>query len=449
MYICDIINHMRRLAYKQLLAWKAKKYRKPLIIKGARQVGKTHLLTTFAKEEFSKHHYFNFELDSALSVIFEKNLDPIRVIKELAFHQKCDIDINKDVVIFDEIQACQKALTSLKYFNEQMSELAICAAGSLLGIHLSKGSFPVGQVDWLALYPLTFEEFLLGVGDDRSVAMLQESRVSHHIPDVVHQHLWEQLKTYFVVGGLPEVIMVYKNNDTQSYDSLDAVRQVQSRLIDAYYADIAKHSGKINAMHIDRVWRSVPAQLMNTIDGSANKYKFKGVIPGINRYSSMMGVFDWLENAGLILKTHIVNHIEHPLSAYVKENSFKVFMFDVGLLGAMARLAPTTILSYDYGTYKGYFAENYVAQAMTTAFQQPLISWQAKVAEVEFVREVGGHIIPVEVKAGNVAKAKSLKSYCHQYAPKNSVILSARNMRVDVDNNLWQLPLYCAHYYIE
>lgn len=435
---------MNRDLLSHLLQWKIKKDRKPLILKGARQVGKTFLLKAFGSEYFPQCHYINFEKDLALEKLFERNLDPKRIIDELSFYLDHPINIQQDLVIFDEIQACPKALTSLKYFYEDMPALALCAAGSLLGIHLNSGSFPVGKTDFMYMHPLTFTEFLSGIGDEKSAFFIKNISTQTTISDLIHQHLWDRFKLYLIVGGLPEIVDTYRQHQDNVYQALQTVRTKQHELINGYYADIAKHSGKVNAMHVDRIWQSIPSQLARTENGSATKFKFKGVISGIDRYSRLANVIDWLEGAGLIIKVQIAHSAQLPLTAYTKENAFKLFLFDVGILGAMSDLSPKTIFDYDYGTYKGYFAENFVAQEFLTASEKPLYGWQEGTAEVEFLREIHGDIIPIEVKSGWVTQTKSLKVFAQKYRPKFQTIMSANHLFIDKKHHIYRYPLYLA-----
>ncbi len=438
---------MRRVIEQQLVEWKEKPDRKPLILKGVRQSGKTFTLLAFGKMYFSKVHYVNFEKDAHYASAFEQDLDPQRLIRELGFYLNTDIDIHRDLVIFDEIQACAKALTSLKYFCEDLPELAICSAGSLLGVYLGPVSFPVGKVDMLEMHPMSFEEFLEAVGDHRSVEYLQSVTRETKISDLVHHHLWTQLKYYFVVGGLPEVITIFVKYQTDHYVALTKVREKQEALGLMYNADMAKHSGKVNAMHIDRVWKAVPHQMMSAQDGSALKFKFREVVPGVERYTQLAGPIDWLHAVGLVLKVPICNTGQLPFSAYTKENVFKLYMFDIGMLGAMSGLPPKTILDYDFGTYKGYFAENFVAQELTYQGRSRLFSWQESRAELEFMLEHNGDILPIEVKSGWVTKNKSLNKFAEKYNAAYRTIISANNLLIDEKNKLHQYPLYLAARY--
>ncbi len=435
---------MKRSFTEELLGWKKRKDRKPLIVRGVRQVGKTYILQEFGANYFPKTHYINFEKQTDLAKVFEKNLDPLRIIKDLSFSLNQPIDVKRDLVIFDEIQACPKALTSLKYFQEELPGLHLCSAGSLLGVHLTPVSFPVGKVDLLTLYPMSFEEFLLAIDEQRSITVLQQWKRGESLPEIVHRHLFDQLKIYFVVGGLPEAVKVYRNMKDAPYEAMDAVRGKQETLISTYHADMAKHSGKVNAMHLDRVWRSIPNQLAQSQDGSTSKYQFKGVLPGVSRYSRLVNAIDWLEGAGLIVKVPIVQTAKIPLASHVKENIFKLFCFDVGILGAMSDLMPKTILDYDYGSYKGYFAENFVLQEFLCAGAKKLYCWEKKTAEVEFLKEEDGAVIPIEVKSGWVTKAKSLDSFRKQYDSPFAIILSAKNIQFEKRRKTYCYPLYLA-----
>lgn len=438
------VADMKRSIFDKLKGWKDKKDRKALILKGARQVGKTYILKCFGQYAFPKVHYVNCEQDETLIRIFEKDLRPKRILQDLSFYVDSSIDCERDLLILDEIQECPRALTSLKYFQEELPGFAICAAGSLLGIELGKGSYPVGKVEQIEMYPMCFEEFISATGETRTLDALCNCGPGTPIPDIVHTHLWEQLKIYFIVGGLPEIVKTYRDLKHDLFLALKTVRQKQADLIKAYLADIAKHSGKQNAMHIERIWRNIPTQLARIQNGSAPKFKFKGIVPGIRSYSRLAGAIDWLNTAGLIIKIQIVNSGKLPLSAYTAENRFKLCCFDVGLLGAMSQLPPKTILSYDYGTYKGYFAENFVAQEFTCADIQPLYSWREKTAEVEFLVEKSGEVLPVEVKSGWVTQAKSLKVFAEKYDPLYRTVLSAKNLQINHYNRLHHYPLYLA-----
>ncbi len=435
---------MKREITAQLNEWKNKKERKPLVIKGARQIGKTYSLKEFGRRSFPAYHYINFEEDEQAKKIFEPDLKPRRIIDELSFYLDTVIDPGKDLLIFDEIQYCPRSLTSLKYFCEHLPGLALCCAGSLLGIYAGSSSFPVGKVDFLNMYPLSFKEFLRGTGEEKSYDFINTCGVNTVIPEVVHSRLWKLLKIYFVTGGLPEILNTYNEYKDNLYQALQQVRQKQQNLLSAYQADIAKHAGKKNSMHINRVWQNIPAQLAGEQDGSAPKFSFKGVVPGVKGYSRLAGVIDWLITAGLVVKVHIINKGQLPFPAFVKENFFKLYCFDIGILGAIAELPPKNIIEYDYGTYKGYFAENFVTQEFTCGGVKNLYAWREGKSEVEFVREIEGHVIPIEIKSGWVTQAKSLKIFAQKYDPPYRVVMSAKSLHIDKENKIHGYPLYLA-----
>lgn len=434
---------MRRLLLQQLSHWKIKADRKPLILMGVRQTGKTYLLEQFGKQHFKNYHIINFERQETASKIFAEDLDPKQLITALEFYIKKPIDLKNDLLIFDEIQACPKAVTSLKYFCEGMPELALASAGSLLGLHLNETSFPVGKVDMMHLHPMTFSEFLLGINDNLAYELLQNSNRTMKIPLTAHEHCWQQLKHYFITGGLPEVVSTFAAYQQNLFTATHEVRQKQETLIKNYYADIAKHSGKVNAMSIDRTWHAIPKQLMQTLDSSAKRFRFNDILPNIKRYAQLVNVLDWLESANLVIKVPVLDTIRLPLNANTKDNLFKLLMFDIGILGAMAQLPPETLLKYDYGSYKGYFAENFVAQQVLT-LNKPIFNWQEDHSEIEFIYQQADQCIPIEVKSGQIRKSQSLIKYIEKYHPPFSFVLSADTIKLTSHKAF--LPLYLVEY---
>ena len=433
---------MKRNVTESLNDWKSSAIRKPLILKGARQVGKTHTLKEFGGAAFSRCHYVNFEEDERLGRILEQDLKPHRILDELQFYLDQIIDRRRDLVIFDEIQRYPKALTSLKYFSEDMPELALCAAGSLLGVTLHEDSFPVGKVQFLDMHPLAFDEFLDGAGKERLAELIRKHDLTQPFPETAHEQLWTLWKHYLVVGGLPEAVNHYRERQDNLYEAVQVIRRTQRDLLDAYLADMAKHSGKSNALHIERLWRNVPAQLARTQNGSAGKFKLRDGIPGVRGYERLSTPLDWLERANLLIRVPIVDTVGIPLFGYAKENRFKLYFFDVGLLGAASGIAPTTFLNYDFGSYQGYVAENFVAQELRAAGEKALYCWQGRTAEVEFLLEKEGEIMPLEVKSGWVTQSKSLKVYTERYRPPQAYSLSANN--ISRRNIIHYLPLYAA-----
>jgi uncharacterized protein len=435
--------NMQRFAQEHLQRWKTATARKPLILRGARQVGKTWLLQEFGRSAFPAMHYVNFEEDERLGQLFEKELRPARILDELRFHFGRPLDAAADVLVLDEIQRCPRALTALKYFHEEIPELAICAAGSLLGVCLAPEAFPVGKVTFLDLFPLTFAEFLLGLDEKILAQALNAMLPSVPLPEMAHERLWEMWKQYLVVGGMPEAVKQFAvRRDGSLYDAFTAVRQTQRDLADAYLADLAKHSGKVNALHIERLWRNVPAQLARMQDVQSPRFRFKDAVAGVVGYERLSGPLDWLESAGLLIRTFIVEKPNIPLSSQVVENRFKLYFHDTGMLGSVAGLAPAAVNAYGFGSYQGYVAENVVAQELAAAGRRPLYSWQGRTSEIEFLLEQGAEIIPLEIKSGLSTKAKSLTVYQEKHAPTRALLLGGRNV--------WQsgarlgLPLYAA-----
>lgn len=435
---------MKRRIHSSLEAWRTKSSRKPLLLQGARQVGKTYSLKEFGTGGFRKYHYINFEEQGQFASVFAGDLSPARVVQDLALLLNTPIDRQADLLIFDEIQQCPRALTSLKYFAEQMPELAVCAAGSLLGVHLGESPFPVGKVDELRMVPLTFEEFLMAGGN----SVLHEAFAAIHelapLSAALHARLWEEFKLYLAVGGLPEVVSAFLPNRGDLFAAFQDVRTVQTRLVSDYAADMAKHCGKQNAMHLERLWRNIPAQLGRDQSGSAPKFVFKEVLPGIKGYERLAGAIDWLDAAGLIIRLPIANSGLLPFPAYEKENTFKLFVFDVGILGALSRLPIKSVLDYDYGTYKGFYAENFAAQEFSACRRDNLACWREGTAEVEFISEVDGAVIPLEVKSGWVTQAKSLKVFADKYRPPFCAVFSGRNLGADPRLRRQYYPLYLA-----
>jgi predicted AAA+ superfamily ATPase len=435
---------MKRTVFNTLVAWKQAAGRKPLLLQGARQVGKTTILKAFGEALFKRVHYVNFEENASFLPVFSGDLNPTGIIRDLSLLLDVPIDRQADLLILDEIQQCPRALTSLKYFAEEMPELAICAAGSLLGVHLGECSFPVGKVDEVRMFPLTFDEFLEADGSPVLQEAFAAIRELTPLSPVLHQRLWDEFKRYLVVGGLPEAVSAFFERREDPFAAFQKVREIQNRLVSEYVADMAKHCGKQNAMQLERLWCNVPAQLGRDPNGAAPKFAFKDVLPGVKGYERMAGVIDWLETAGLILRVPIANCGQLPFSAYTKENTFKLFVFDVGILGALSHLPVKAVLDYDFGTYKGYYAENFVAQTFRAGNRADVVCWREGMAEVEFLTDVEGAAVPVEVKSGWVTQAKSLKSFADKYKPAFSAVFSGRNAGHDANLARHYYPLYLA-----
>jgi len=434
---------MLRLAKAALINWKNKASRTPLLLLGARQTGKTYLLEEFGRDEFDAYHRFDFVEEPQLLKLFEEDLSPEKILRELSIYRDKNIFPQRELIVFDEIQECPRALTSLKYFAEKMPDVFVAASGSLLGVGFGDALFPVGKIQRLNLYPMSFMEFLYGTDQHRLADTIKQATPQTPISELIHEKLWDQLKTYFVVGGLPGMINVYKEYSANLRLAFTEVRRAQATLIKDYLFDISKHSGKIKAVKIEAVFNRIPINLARETTGN-KKFVFKDVLPNASRYSSLEGPIEWLIKAGLIHKIVICKDAALPLAAAANGNQFKLYMFDVGLLGAMIGLAPATVYSYDYGTYKGYFAENYVLQELIAQYDSAFFSWSRNTSEVEFLWEREGKIVPIEVKASVNTKAKSLGVYQARYNPEKTVLLSGRPMPHSQENVRLQLPLYLA-----
>lgn len=434
----------KRRFIQELESWLVAAHRKPLIVKGARQVGKTHALRTFAERNFRETFYVNFESNVKARELFEKDLDPKRIVRDLCFLLDKQIDIKKDLVIFDEVQLAPNGITSLKYFNEDLSELAICAAGSLIGLNLGADSFPVGNVDILTVYPFTFFEFLDAVGASLLLDYLAALRAGEAPSTIPHQKIFEYLKQYFVCGGMPAIVACFVEHKEDLFRATKLVREQQLTLIETYLNDFAKHCGKTNALHIERVFRAVPAQMTSQIDSKAQRFQFKEVVPGIAQYAPLASAFGWLVNAGLVLNVPILQKPIPPLKSRIKEGHFKLYMHDVGLLGALADIKVEGILSYDFSNFKGYFAENFVAQELLANKAGSIFCWKEGTSEIEFLLDRGAYALPIEVKSGNFKQAKSLRTYVERYNPNEAFLLTGSTGENYQLKSVKTLPMYLA-----
>ena len=434
---------LQRTLYSKLLQWRKSATRRPLLLQGARQTGKSYLLEHFARNEFANLFLFNFEKKPGLKEIFKSDLDPQRILRELSLTAGKTINPKSDIVIFDEIQESSKAVSSLKYFSEEMPELVLAGAGSLLGVKLSNESFPVGKVEFLHLYPLSFAEFVEAAGDGLLNEILKTNNLKS-MPTIAHDKLWQLLKEYFITGGMPQVVGEYLNLRSTPVEARKRVRKLQRGLLDSYYKDFAKHSGSNNAIHIVAVFENIPMQLAGNLEGSVKRYKFKDVIPGKRGFTDLQGPVEWLVQAGLAIKVKVCNRAELPLEAFCKPNMFKLFVFDIGMLGCLLDLPVEAILNDDYGITKGYFAENFVAQELVAAGSRNLYSWTERNSEIEFMIIEEDFIVPIEVKSGIRTQTKSLQQYIRRYSPSRAIILSKRNFAGKTGSCIQYMPLYMA-----
>lgn len=425
---------MRRDIYKSLEEWKHSKRRKPLVLNGARQVGKTYALKHFGKTSYKKTAYLNFEKDEKLGQYFDRSLDPKELIKILSIYTEVEIEPNNTLLILDEIQECPKALNSLKYFCEEAKEYHVVAAGSLLGVKTAGGKgFPVGKVNFIHMYPLTFFEFLSALGHEKTRLFLEELNTFEQIPEPMHEKLIQLLRIYFFIGGMPEAVAEYAKSE-----KLNVVREIQLEILNAYEKDFAKHAPPHEMMKITTVWKQVHRQL-----AKENKKFIFAAIRKSARGRDYEESIQWLSDAGLIHKSYLVETPKFLLSAYADNNIFKIFLADVGLLGAQSNLSSQMVIDGDelFTEFKGALTENYVAQELVATKQKELYYWTSEgIAEVDFIIEEDHKIWPLEVKAGSSQKKKSLLVYKQKYDP--SRLLRSNTMNLKHDGDLYNYPLY-------
>ena len=434
---------MKRSFSNTLATWKKQSRRKPLLVQGARLVGKTWILKRFGETHFKDCILLDFAENKELNGFFEPNLKPERILTDLGLYLGKDIALPSTLLIFDEIQLCPQALTSLKYFCERYPEAFICATGSLLGIGLSEQNFPVGKVQREWLQPMSFFEFLDAIDAAKFADALQSAaRNRTRLLAPIHEKAFGLFKEYLVCGGLPEVVETYIRLRDTRVAAFHAARSLQRELLKSYMDDIAKHSGKIKAVRIASVFKNIPEQLARETTG-ISKFIFKDVLPGKSTYDELEAPIEWLAQAGLIHRVPVCRTIRHPLAAYTEKNAFMLYLFDVGLLGAMLDLDSSVLYQYDFGQFKGFLAENAVLNEMRCGGIESIYTWREGTAEIEFVISSEGGAIPIEVKAGVNTKAKSMRMFRQKYAPKLAVLLSAQGANQQ-DNGLLHAPLYLA-----
>lgn len=425
---------MERDIYRKLLEWKSAPGRKPLLLRGARQTGKTWLLKAFGNDEYESLAYFNFEEDPNLKGFFSGRVRPSEIVENLTLYAARPIRPGRDLIVFDEIQASDGALKSLKYFFENAPEYHIAAAGSLLGISLSgPGAFPVGKVDFMDLYPLTFMEFLSGIGSANLRRYVAEIIDPVPLPDPFHRELISKLRTYYFTGGMPEAVDHYARTG-----DLTHVRKIQSDILTAYALDFAKYAAAPDIPKLGMIWEAIPRQL-----AKENKKFVFSLVKKSARMRDFENALEWLEKSGLILRAFRVGAARHPLSAYREGNIFKLYALDVGLLAALARIDPAAMIQGDqvFRGYEGALVENYVAHQLVAGNDMNLYYWQSDgMAEVDFVCEFGRRILPLEVKAGVNPKSKSLQSFDKKFNPPTLARATLLNLKKE--NRLINIPLY-------
>ena len=423
---------MQRKALAQLLDWKKSPRRKPLILKGARQVGKTWLMKEFGRLNYEKAFYFSFEREEELFHIFEKNKDPLRIIDQLGTIYNDKIEPEKHLIIFDEIQECPKALNSLKYFNEEANEFHIIAAGSLLGTLLAESmSYPVGKVNLLDIYPMDFEEFLEAV--EPSLLNYIEQTSPDEIIEIQHTKLIEHYHNYLIIGGMPECVSCWVNEKNSGI-----VAEIQKELINLYENDFAKHNKKVNAARILLVFRSLVSQL-----SKENEKFIYGCVKQGARAREFEESIEWLVSSGIVLRVYDVTKPEHPLKAFEDFSSFKLFFFDVGLLKYAAGVSNKDII-LDMGfQFKGALTENYVLQQLIPQFDvKPHYYSPSQNYEIDFLLQNESDIIPVECKAGKNTISASFKRYRNEQHPNFAIRFSELPYKKQED--MINVPLYLA-----
>ena len=426
---------MYRNAMEKLNRWKQKQNKKPLIIRGARQVGKTWLMQEFGKTAYEKTVYINFDNNPQMRELFSADMRIERIITGLELYTGHKINAANTLLIFDEVQEVPKALSSLKYFNETAPQYQIICAGSLLGVALHQGtSFPVGKVEFMDLYPLSFNEFMLAMGKDQFVDLLEKG--DFEMATTFKQDYIDLLKHYYYVGGMPEVVQNFADNR-----DFNEVREIQGRILAAYEQDFSKHAPNEVVPRIRMLWNSIPAQLTKE-----NKKFIYGIIKEGARAKDYELALMWLSDCGLIHKVHRVTSPSIPLKAYEDLKAFKLFLVDVGLLGCMVRLNQSVLLDGTelFKEFKGALTEQYVLQQLKTLKGVETYYWtnDRGSAEVDFLIDTGNEIIPVEVKAETNLKAKSLKTFCERYSPKTAIRTSMTDYKQE--NWLLNLPLWAV-----
>lgn len=423
---------MKRLIMNDLRAWKESKRRKPLVLRGARQVGKTWVLEEFGKTFPDGYVRFNFDRNPEYAQFFQSTKDVHRILQNLAMAG--GTKITKDtLIIFDEIQACEEALNSLKYFREDAPEYYVASAGSLLGLMLS-GGFPVGQVDFLEMGPMTFTEFLIADGAENFADYLASVNDFEQIPDAFFTPLTEKLKCYFITGGMPEAVQVW----TEERDP-KAVDRVLSDILSSYESDFGKHAPIEDVPKIRYIWQSLPSQLAR----ENKKFLYSVVKPGA-RAREYENALNWLKDADIIRKVYRVTKPGLPLSAYEDLSAFKIFAVDVGLLRRLSHLSTTAFAEGNrlFTEFKGALTENYVHQALIRQLDAPLHYWADAPHEVDFILQLDNRILPAEAKAGENVKAASIKRYAKDFADQTPLIVRLSMRNLSLDGNVLNVPLF-------
>ena len=420
----------------KLIEWKNSSMRKPLILKGARQVGKTYILKQFGKENYDDMVYFNFDHDNDLKELFVNTKDPMRIIDLLSIASSKKIMPEKTLIFFDEIQECPDALNSLKYFCEEASQYHIVCAGSLLGIRLSKTSFPVGKVNFLNLYPMTFSEFLIADGSSNLVYYMNNITSIEEIPKLFESQLIEKLKIYYIVGGMPEVVNSWVNEK-----DIEKVNYIQKNILEAYESDFSKHTSNIMANKISLIWNGIPSQFAK----ENKKFIYQVIKPGA-RAREYEDALNWLNDANLLYKCYNVKKMAFPLKGYNDLSCFKIYMNDVGLLRQMAKLDSKIILEGNkmFNEFKGSLTENYIFNMLVYLFDDEPNYYIFNRYKIDFVIQKNNKIIPIEVKSSSSHNHNSLTKYNSMNDNDISIMFSLDNLKKD--GKVINIPLFMVEY---
>jgi hypothetical protein len=428
---------MRRYIKEKLIEWKNRKDRKPLILKGARQVGKTYILKEFGKEEYENVAYFNFDHDENLKELFLNTKDPKRILEQLTFAFGKVIKPEKTLIIFDEIQECPDALNSLKYFQEEANEYHIACAGSLLGIKLSHTSFPVGKVEYLEMYPMTFTEFLLADNCENLVDYMESITQIEKIPDIIFTQLNEKIKSYFIIGGMPEVVKKWVETK-----DIEEVNRIQKQILNGYEDDFGKHTENSNMQaKISIVWESIISQL-----SKENKKFLYQLAKNGARAREYEDSVNWLSNSNIVNKIFNVTKPDFPLNAYTDLSSFKLYMLDVGLLRRKANLDSKIVLEGNklFEEFKGALTENFILNMLLFKYEEMPNYYVFDRNEIDFIIQNKNEIIPIEVKSSENINNTSLTNFNKSNTNKISVKFSTRNL--DKSGKILNIPIFMAEY---
>lgn len=428
---------MERKLMKELVNWKNDKNRKPLILRGARQVGKTWLLKEFGKQYYKNVAYFNLDYETNLSEFFKTTKDVNRIIEQLTFINKDAINKNTTLIIFDEIQECPEALNTLKYFCENEPEYHVACAGSLLGVRMAKSSFPVGKVDFLDVFPLTFTEFLKADNCDNLISYINSIDKIEKIPDVFFNQLEEKLKAYMIIGGMPEAVKIWVEEK-----DINKVEKIQNAILDAYDSDFSKHTSVHEANKINLIWKSIPSQLAK----DNKKFLYQVVKEGA-RAREYEDALNWLDNANIVHKIYKTKENNLPLNGYDDLSAFKIYYNDVGLLSRQSRLDSKVFAEGKqiFKEFKGALTENYVLQMLLATLIDKPKYFTFDRYEIDFLIQLKNQIIPIEVKSSENDNNTSFNKYNEIYNPKLRIRFSTNNL--SYDGNVLNIPLFMVEFF--